>query len=348
MAERTGIDWSRWLEGWRGRVVVVLGTGVLILLVGYVIGGLLVSGTPASTRTAAIARLDAITPGSLVAAPDAKPKKLAKPRGMGSQHAGVAVLAVSGVDEVRTGGGPRRASEGSTLLAFRLGDWACEVQPCESWETLKPQVVVDGDSQEVPDDGDTFVVVVPPGAAEVSLRIDADGYAQSVSLLGDDPGPGNIVLLSSRDTEKPVTIDQRFQLAEQTSIVLGDGLGGKTDRFTRDVGVDAAQLRFFLDTTRPSSPRRAFLLVNAYYSYPGRPGRYVFGPGEAVFVGKDGTRYDARDLDPSPDHSLLGFEVPATLRQGTLILGGSTDKTSTTGVPYVATVAEQQVPISLG
>ena len=57
---------------------------------------------------------------------------------------------------------------------------------------------------------------------------------------------------------------------------------------------------------------------------------------------------DALDLDPAPDKGLLGFEVPASLRSGTLVVGGSTDKTSSTDVPYVSELQELRVPISLG
>lgn len=346
MTEETGV--RRWLHGWRRRVAISVAVAVGTIAIGAVIGTLLVSGTPSGTRSAAIARLEPIAPGAVVLAQDASPDELDEPLGMGSQHAGVAVLAVSDVDEVRTPAGRRRASEGSTLLAFQVGDWACEVQPCTSWTTLEPSIVVDGESQELPEGGDTFVVVLPPGSEDVELTIDADGYAQSVSLSDESAGAGNIVLLATKDTEERTPLGQTYRLGERTSIVLDDGAGRQSDLFERDVTVAYAQLRFFLGSTTPSSPRRAFLVVNAYYSYAGRQPKFVFAPGEAVFVGEDGTRYDARDLDPSEGKALLGFEVPATLRSGTFVVGGTTEKTSTTGVAYTSTLQELRLPIEVG
>jgi hypothetical protein len=237
---------------------------------------------------------------------------------------------------------------GGRLVAFRLGDWTCEQPPCADWRSLEPTVDVDGDSLPLPDRGDTFVVVAPPGSTRIDLVIEADGYPQAVSLTGGDDGADNIVVLSERDREHKVPMDQTFRLVERTSIALDDGAGGRTDRFERDVRVEYAQLRFFLHGDVPTGPGKAFLVVNAYYSYVGRTGQFVLGPGEVAFVDADGTRYEPRDLDPAPDKGLLGFEVPATVRSGTLVIGGTRDQVSTTGVPYVSTLQEQRVPITLG
>jgi hypothetical protein len=335
------------LRGWRRRLVrgaIVAGSAVLA---GAVIGILLVGGTPGSSRSVALAKLEPLDPGALVAVPRATPKRLDRPTGIGSAHAGLALLAREDVDEVVTADGRRRAPEGSRLIAFRVGDWTCEVQPCGSWRSLAPRVVVDGSSMDLPAEGDTFVAVVPPGAGAVDLVVAADGYTQSVSLVDEDADPDNIALLAERDGEKRVVLGRTFRLAEGTSVALDDGAGGRTNQFVRDVGVDYAQLRFFLHGQVPRSPRDAFLVVNTYYSYAGRPGRFVLGPAEVAFVDADGTRYEARDLDPSPDHGLVGFEVPASLRSGTLVIGGTTDKVSSTGVPYVSQLQEQSVAVDL-
>jgi hypothetical protein len=337
-----------WLHGWRRRVLVAVVVAAGAVLVGAVIGILLAGRSPGPTRSAVIADLEPLASGSLVAAPDAKPEELDDPLGMGAVHGGVALLAVGDVDDVRTADGPRRAPEGSNLVAFQVGDWTCEVKPCEPWRSLKPQIEVDGVTLDLPGSGDTFVVVVPPGSGAVDLVLDADGYTQSLSLVGGEPGPDNIVLLGDRDSERRVQLGLSFRLSEQTSMVLDDGAGGRADTFERDVTVDYAQLRFFLDDTAPSSPRRAFLVVNAYYSYPGRAGTFILAPGEVTFVAEHGARYQARDLDPAEATGLLGFEVPASVRSGTVVIGGSTDKVSTTGVPYQSALQEYRVPIDLG
>jgi hypothetical protein len=334
--------------GRRRRALVAVSVAAAAVLVGAVLGLLLAGGAPPPSRPVVAPRLEPLAAGAVLRAPDASPDELDEPRGMGSLHAGVAVLAAGEADQVRVGEGLRRAPVGGRLVAFRLGDWACELEPCADWRSLEPQVLVDGASLPLPDSGDTFAVVVPPGSDRVDLVVDADGYPQSVPLLGGDDGPGNIVLLSGRDRERKVPLGRTYRLLERTSIALDDGAGGRTDQFERDVVVDYAQLRFFLDGTTPSSPRRAFLVVNAYYSYAGKPGTFVLGSGDVAFVDADGARFEPRDLDPAPDKGLLGFEVPATVRAGTLVIGGTADRVSTTGVPYQSTVQEQRVPIDLG
>jgi len=347
-----GVDDAGRLQGWRRRVVLASGVAVGAILVGAVLGFLLAGRTPGPSRSDAVAVLTPLPAGALVGvlvgAPGASPHELDEPTGVGSLHAGIALLALDEVDQVRTVDGRRRAPEGSSLVAFRLGDWTCEAEPCSPWRSLHPQVLVDGEGRDFPDTGDTFVLVVPPGTDTVELVVDADGFRQSISLTDGKASADNIALLARRDTERRVPLDQSFSVAEHTSITLDDGAGGRTDVFTREVGVEYAQLRFFLHGEVPSGPDKAFLVVNAYYSYAGRAGRYVLTTGEAAFVDADGARYEARDLDPAPDKGLLGFEVPATVRSGTLEVGGTTDKVSTTGVPYVSSIESRQVPISLG
>ena len=342
MAEQSDDD-----PGWRRRAMVAGAVAVGAIVVGAALGILLAGRTPSPSRSDAVARLQPLPVGALVEAPNASPGALDAPTGIGSLHAGVALLALDDVDEVHTVGGWRRAPEGSRLVAFRLGDWTCEARPCDPWRSLHPQVVVDGEGRDFPDDGDTFVLVVPPGTGTVDLVVDADGFRQSVSLTDGKAGADDIAVLAERGTEHRVPLDQTFTVAEHTSVALHDGAGGQIDVFQRDVGVEYAQLRFFLHGQVPSAPDLAFLVVNAYYAYAGRAGHYVLAPGEVTFVDADGTRYPARDLDPAPDKGLLGFEVPATLRSGTLEIGGSTDKVSTTGVPFVSTLASREVPIRL-
>lgn len=338
---------SPWTPEWQRRVLIGTGVVVAALLVGALLGLALAGRPQHSSRSAAIAKLTALAPGSLVAAPGAQPDDLDEPRGIGSLHEGVAVVAASKVDEVRTSDGRRRAPTGSRLIAFRVTDWTCEDQPCGSWRDLAPSVQLDDTSIAIPAGGDTFVVVVPPGSSTVDLVVDADGYRQSVSLVDGEPGAGNIVLLSRKGQEKRVAIGRTYHLVEHTSVALDDGSGGRADTFQREIGVVDAQLTFFQQGETPSRPDHAFLVVNAWSSYAGSATRAILGPGEVVFVDDDGHRYEPLDLDPTPEHGLLGFEVPATLRSGTLMIGGVDDKVSTTGVPYVSTLQEVDVPISL-
>ena len=327
-----------------------IGAGVLVgtILLGAIIGEVIAGDPPAPSRELATSRLQAIGVGDLLLAPAADPEPLEKTRGMGSKRAGISLIAVSQVDRVKDGDALRRAPDGGRLLAFRVGDWVCELQPCENWTSLGALIDVDGSTQPLPEGGDTFVVVLPPGSQDVDLVIEADGFEQSLSLIDPvEDGDRNIALLAARDTEKRVRLAQNFQLSERTSIPLDDGTGTPTDSFVRDVNVVYAQRRFFLDGAVPVGPSKAFLIVNAFYAYLGRDGQNVFGLDEARFVADDGTEYPARDLDPAPETGLLGFEIPARLTGGTFVIGGTVDRISTTGVSYTSTLAERRVRIDV-
>lgn len=330
---------------------VGIGAGVLLgtVALGAVIGEFIAGDPPAPSRDLATSRLPAVEVGDLLAAPDADPEDLDEPRGVGSKQAGLALLAVSEVDRVKDGDRLRRAPEGGRLLAFRVGDWTCGSPPCAAWTTLAPVVSVDGTSQPFPEEGDTFVVVLPPGAVDVDVVVEADGYRQSLSLVDPDAdGAENIALLADRDAENRVRLAQTFELGERTSVPLDDGTGVQTDSFVRVVNVVYAQRRFFLNGGAPSGPGKAFLIVNAFYAYAGREGQNVFGLDEVRFVTDDGTEYPARDLDPAPETALLGFELPARVTTGTFVIGGSVERASTTGVPYTSTLDEARIPIDVG
>lgn len=330
----------------RIRLLSIFGGGFVGLeVLAFVIAQVLVGGNPAPARSAAIAQLKPFTSGVVVLAPDAKPTLLHHPLGMGSFHAGVAVKALSDVDQVQTRSGLRRAPDGSTLLAFRLGDWTCETTPCESWESLTPKLVVNGTTTPLPDGGNTFVVVVGPGVEDVAVTIDADGFGQSVSLFNDSVGQNNILLLGQPGREKQLALNKALRLTEHTSIGLQSSTGTVANTFERDFTVEYAERRFFFNGAVPSGPRKAFLVVNTYFSYPGQTQRYV-PLDEVTFVDRNGIRYAGRDVDPDPAVALLGFEIPADITGGTLVIGGTTDKTSTNGTPYTSTLAVAKVPIT--
>ncbi len=337
--------WAWKDESRRHAMAFWAGVAAIVLLVEYALAELFLGGTPSAE--AQLARLDTIAPVEVVVDQVADPGELEKPLGMGSARAGISLRAVGEVDRVHTEDGERRAAEGSTLLAFRVGDWPCEIKPCESWDSLEPQVLVDDETRDLPAGGDTFVVVLPPGTEQVVLSIDADGFRQSLPLAGDVE-PDTIALLADRDRPGRISLGRSFVLEERTSVPLSDGAGGLTDFFRRDVQVAYAERRFFLDGTTPAGPREVFLVVEATYAYQGRAGRYVFAPDDLAFVAPDGTRYAARDLDPTEEKVLLGFEIPERLRAGKIVFGGVRERTSSTGVPYTSTLGEWSVPVDLG
>ncbi len=331
------------------RIIGFLIGGFLALeVVAYGIAQVLVGGTPSPNPEAYVSRLEPINSYGVVLAPQADPTKLSTPRGMGSAHAGIAIVALSEVDYVDTKDGARRAAEGSTLLAFKVANWACENTGtvCASWRTLHPQVVVDGSTEDLPSGGDTFVAVLPPGTNDVELTIDADGYKQSQSLLENFPAESNIMVLARKDLEKQKPLNQTFQLTEHTSIALQDASGQVSNVMLRNFPVAYIQRRFFFDGATPSNPRQTFLIVNVYYSYPGQAQQY--GPlDEVQLVDQNGIHYKARDLDPDPAVALLGFQIPADLHHAEVIIGGVTQKTSTTGIPYTSTLDVKKIPLTL-
>lgn len=337
-----------WLDSLspRRRLLTLCGGGfVLIMIFDYVVAQILVGGMEAPSKRVALARLGTIPSGQVLVGRSVHPKKVNEPEGMAWRKAGVAVLARSEVDQVRTASGLRRAADGSALLAFTLGDWECEESPCEKWDTLKTKVVIDGSTVPLPDGGDTFVASLPPGTTEVALMAEADGYRQVLPLMGGVESESNIALLSREKRDPKTPIGDRFRLVERTSIPL-QSTAGLQNAFTRAVTVDYWQRRFFLNGQEPANPGRMFLVVNAFYSYVGGTNRYLFADDEVSFVGANGKRYAPIDVDPSPEQGLLGFEVPAKLKGGTLELGGQVQRTSTTGVTYTAAIGQKSVPLA--
>lgn len=319
---------------------------MLLEVIAFLIAQVLVGGTSARDPGAAVRQLLPAGIDGVVSAPAAKPEKLKTPRVMGAQYAGVALVAASDVDSVATADGQRRAPVGGRLLAFRLGDGVCEVEPCEGWRTLEPQVVIDGESQALPGRGDTFVVTLPPGPHTVDLTIEADDYSQSMSVLDAFVDPGNIQLLArAGQTEKQV-LNKTFEAVERTSVPLQYPDGKTYDTFNRVFTVDYVQRRFFFNGTTPSATNKVFLVVNTYYSYVGQTKKYVVA-GEVRFVDKRGTTYEARDLDPDEAVALIGFEIPADVTAGTIRVGGTTEKVAANGVGYTSTLTGFELDLDL-
>jgi hypothetical protein len=334
------------LEGWRRQVALCAGVLVGTVALGALIGSQLgVDGGSGGTAPS-YARLDALAPGTLELLPRATPSRLDEPRAIGSQEAGVAVVATSEPDSVETKDGERRAPDGGSLVVFTLADWSCESPPCKPWTTLEPQLQADGLVKDLPRGGDTFVVALPAGTSQLRLVVEDAGYQQSVSLLDDDPGSQNITLLAQKDPTRRVEVDRTVQLTEQTDIQFREPDGSLVNQFTRDAMVTSAQRRFFYGDARPSTPGKAFLVVSAAYSYPGKTQRYAFAPTEVVFVDSRGTTYPVTG-QAAAGSSLLTFEIPGSVTAGSLVFGGSTSKTAANGVPYTSTLARARLPLKL-
>lgn len=352
MAERWNelVDWLKEIRDEQpvlGQTIIAGLVLVATVAVGAVIGTALGSGGDGKGggSTSLVGLRPAIV-GELIPAPKATPEKLENPRGMGSKTAGIAVLALGKVSSVETEHETRRAPEGSRMIAFRVGDWACEIEPCDGWSALDPKVSIDGQESSLEEGASTYVVVIPPGTDDVTLEIDADGFGQSLSLLDDGKGQ-NITLLAKQGQLEPVLIQQRFRLAERTSTPLTGPDGLPTDTFYRSVSVGTAQRHYFLADLVPSAPQNAFLVVTAAYTYDGQTQSVAFDPAEIAFVLPGGRSIPARDLDPAPDVVTIGFEIPASAKGGNLTFGGEFARRSTTNVEYTAALEMHRIKVDL-
>ena len=320
---------------------VLLGT----LLLAFLIAQLLV-GSPDRSRAAAIERLDAAVPRDVIADSDARPEKLATPIGFAGRTAGVALRRLGEVDSVQTADGDLRAGDGSRLIAFEVGDWPCAVPPCQDWTSLDAQVVIDGTAKDLPEGGDTYVVVVPPGTDELRLTARTDGFRQSLDLLEGTEAEDNIAFLESEDRDHAVVVNRTVTVTERTSVPLDDGTGQLRDTFLRDVTVADLDRTFFLGEETPASPRRVFLTVRVTYAYQGTDQHYLMPDDEVALEDAAGNRYLPRPLDTTAAAPRLTVEIPAALQRAELVFSGTAQTSSTTGTPYTSTLLEARLPLS--
>lgn len=289
-------------------------------------------------------------PGLVLAAPDVEAPGVEKLLAMAGRTGGVRVARLGDVDTVVADDVERSAPEGGRLVAFRLAKWACGSEKCRPWDELGLKVSVDGVRQALPAaaSGNTFVVAVPADARDVDLVMRADGLTQTLSLLDAKPGRGNIAVLAR--SGRVDRVGERFTLTERTSTPFNyDGV----DRVSvpRDVTVSRAELTWFYDDARPSSPRKAFLKVRSSYTIP--LGSYAglenaFEAREMVFVAGDGTTYEARDLDESDGGVDAVFEVPAGLKGGRLVLGGGSYPVVSGSTQFTRTLTRKSIPLRFG
>jgi hypothetical protein len=290
-----------------------------------------------------------VDPGLVLAAPGVEAPGVEKLLAMAGRTGGVRVARLGDVDTVVVDDVERSAPEGGRLVAFRLAKWACGSEKCRPWDELGLKVTVDGVRQALPAaaNGNTFVVAVPADARDVDLVMRADGMTQTLSLLDAKPGRGNIAVLAR--SGRVDRVGARFTMTERTSTPFNyDGV----DRVSvpRDVTVSRAELIWFDDDARPSSPRRAFLKVRSHYtipigSYAGT--EYAFEAREMVFVAADGTTYEARDLDDGAGVDAV-FEVPAGLKGGRLVLGGDSYPAASGSIQFTRTLSRKSVPLRFG
>lgn len=310
------------------------------------------SGTRAPQRTEDAESAPApapVDPGLVLSAPGVEAPAVEDLLAMAGRTGGVRVARLGDVDTVVADDVERSAPEGGRLVAFRLARWACGSESCRPWDELGLKVSVDGARQALPKAGssDSFVVAVPAGAEDVDLVMRADGLTQTLSLLDAEPGRGNIAVLAR--SGRVDRVGARFTMTERTSIAF-DYDGVVRASVPRDVTVSRAELIWFDDDARPSSPRKAFLKVRSHYTIP--IGSYAgkeaaFEAREMVFVAGDGTRYEARDLDDGPGVDAV-FEVPGGLKRGRLVLGGDSYPVVSGTTSFTRTLTEKSIPLSFG
>lgn len=333
------------------RTVAVLAATVLLAGGGVAAALSMTDDESAPPEAGKITDSEAGTPAAgteLVAAPESEIAAAGGRFAMASKAGGVQLTGLGEVEEIPVGEETLAEPEGGRLLGFRLGDWPCDADKCQSWDKLGLKVAVGDDVRRLPVDAqsDTFVVAVPAGVENVDLLMRANGLTQSLSLVDGEPDPGNIQVLAREN--RSVKIDEQFTLTEKTSRAFDYGGGVVTDTVPRKVNVSRAELVYFTEHGNPGDPAMAYLKVRAEYSIPlgsfaGES--YAFDVRELMFTADDGERFKAKDLDKGEGINAV-FEVPADLRGGTLRLGGVTYPASSGGTSYDVTLSAHNVKIS--
>jgi hypothetical protein len=299
---------------------------------------------PEGDGTTAPAAPREATGDELVPAPAADPSPLTRTLAMAGSNGGVRVAALSEVDEVGRGAAARSAPEGGRLIAFRLAGWRCDVPPCRDWSDLGLAVAVGKDVRPLPKGRGTYVVAVPERSMPVDLVLRSDGYRQTLSLRDRRPGPDNIAVLARAD--RTAEVGRTFSMTDTTSQAVEWFKGGPvTTTAPRSATFESAELGFFGYTRRPSSTREAILVANVFYTRPWNDLPTAFRLEEIKFRDSSGTTYKAFDAHPDPAKLRPGFEVPADLERGTLLLGGVPLTITAEGTSWTQTASQREVPV---
>jgi hypothetical protein len=262
---------------------------------------------------------------------------------MAGKTGGVQVDGLADVESFGVGDDARSAPEGGSLRGFHLKSWTCDVDKCQDWSKLGLRVVVDGDSRPLPDTQGSYVVAVPAGAVAVDLVMKADGVSQSLSLLTGAPGPDNIAVLARADRD--AEIGAEFRLTETNSTPVQYDDGGVRTSTERRVTIEGAHLRYYVGNMKPKSPRWAFLVSDASFTWPFLPdARYRFTTQEIAFRADDGREYELVELSEKVEGVTAVFEVPADTPGGKFLLGGKGEYPGPP--PYTVTLSTKPVPFT--
>lgn len=227
-----------------------------------------------------------------------------------------------------TGDDARSAPQGQQLIAFKLRYGAGDL----TFSTAtRPVLQAGGQSRPVPlPTGSDYVIAAIPTSG-ATLALTDGGITQTIALPGGTAGPNNVALFSR--TTRRVELNKSFS----TPVRLRQG--SRSANTSLRTVARFARLDFWtLGTTRPSSPKQAFLTVGLQFTVKGSSTVYAFSP-DQLRLKVGGTTYRARDILPG-SKILDAFVVPAGFTSGTLeITGTSKAGRLTTTVTKTRTVS---------
>ena len=144
---------------------------------------------------------------------------------------------------------------------------------------------------------------------------------QYIDLTTGKPGPDNIQVLARKN--------RKFATAMRLNVTRTvSGGGAAPTNQVLNTSFASAQLRYWpsseITNMTPSSPDKAFLVVDMDYNYAGSTGGpYGYDPALLRLQISGGATVAAKNVD-SGDFILDVFEVPATFTTGTIVIGGTT------------------------
>ncbi|GAB2466728.1 DUF2510 domain-containing protein [Jatrophihabitans fulvus] len=226
------------------------------------------------------------------------------------------ITKVAELDTYGTGDDARSAPDGQKLIAFQVEYSEGDTDD----DGAKPKLVVDGSSpRELPEaSGSTYIIAAIPQSGSAQLLMDDGRYKQTLSLPAGTPGANNIQVLQRQgrvdNTEKKATVP----------IALRQG--SRTGSAAWAVTLRSASLDFWAlnnESVHPSSTKNAMLSVTVVRRYTDETRNFAFNV-SLMKLRAGGKTYACRDVAPGPTKVRGVFEVPASFKSGTLVIGGST------------------------